>query len=90
MTLQTLGASILTAVVRNGTGWFQKAAADGKFSDYEKRKLLETTIRVIIIEFSVYYGIGSALTQMGVDWNLISNSGLSFLIDYVVQKFKRK
>ena len=81
--------SVLSAVgfplLRSITGWAGNALADSKVTVLEWRLLVETLIRVGMIELAIFYGV----TIAGLDISMWAAGAAAFLADKLFSAMKQ-
>ena len=72
------------ALLRSTAGWAEKAVADDKITKFEWRQLVQTTIRVTVLNAAFYFGLEGA----GVDAEPLATGFAALLTDIFFRHIK--
>ena len=74
-----------TPIIRSVIGWANGALADSKVTIFEWKKLIQTVLRVGIIEVALVLGLGG----FGIDIPVFATAGTAYLVDLLFSALKK-
>jgi hypothetical protein len=86
MDISIITTLVLVPVARSIAGWLENALDDGKINSFEWKQLGATVLRVGMIGFATYFGLG----EMGFDVNALGAGASAVLVDFVLSAIKNK
>ena len=86
MEWQNLLAIVGVPLVRCITGWLNNALIDGVIEKFEWKKLLESSVNILVPGLAAFFGI----SLMGLDVPLLAPLIASAVIDWIGNFFAKK
>lgn len=73
-------------IVRSVEGWLRKSLKNGHIEPYEWRLLLETTIRITLINLAMFYGFKAG----SMDVPMLATSCAAYIADKILKSWKEQ